>query len=82
MIYASCHGRLKIVEKLIKHGAKVNYKTDDGYCAFISACYWKHEKLIEVLLQKYNADTSVKHKSKTGLQHLRLQGYNMYNRIL
>ena len=59
MIYASQYGRLEIVEKLIQHGAKVNYKRDNGCCAFITACISKHEKVIEVLLQKYDADTSI-----------------------
>ena len=43
---ASWNGRLEIVEKLIQHGAKVNYKTDNGYSAFISACSYKQEKVI------------------------------------
>ena len=82
MIYASCNGRLEILEKLIEYGAKVNYITDNGYCAFVAACRYKQEKVIEVLLQKYNADTSIKHRSKTGLQRLQSKDKNMYNRIL
>ena len=70
LIYASIDGRLGILEKLIKHGAKVNYRTDDGWCAFMYACWYKHEKVIRVLLQKYNTDTSIKYDGKTGLQWL------------
>ena len=66
MIHASRYGRLEIVEKLIQKGAKVNYKRDDGFCPLICACVNKHEKLIKVLLQKYNADTSIKCNGKTG----------------
>ena len=73
---------MEILEKLIKHGAKVNYKKDDGYCAFISACRNKQEKVIEVLLKKYNADTSIKCEGKTGLQDLKSRDKDMYNRIL
>ena len=35
-----------------------------------------------MLLQKYNADTSIKFDGKTGLQILQSQDKNMYNRIL
>ena len=46
--------------------------------------------MIEVLLQKYNADTSIKYKgligfnmvNKTGLQILKSFDKDMYNRIL
>ena len=51
-------------------------------CAFICACCNKQEKVIEVLLQKYNADTSIKYHSETGLQHLKSKDKDMYNRIL
>ena len=73
---------MEIVKKLIKHGAKVNYKRDNGWCAFISACINRHEKVIEVLLQKYNLDTSIKYDGKTGLQHLHPKDKDIYDRIL
>ena len=38
--------------------------------------------MIEVLLQKYNADTSIKCDGKTGLQILKSEDKDMYNRIL
>ena len=38
--------------------------------------------MIEVLLQKYNVDTSIKYSGKTGLQHLQSYDKDMYNRIL
>ena len=65
-MYASAYGHVEIVEKLIKHGAKINYKRQDGDNAFISACYWKKEKVIKVLLDN-NVDTTSIYKGKTGL---------------
>ena len=67
MIWASDYGRLEIVEKLIKHGAKVNYQKKDGWCAFIAACLNLRENVIKVLLLKYNVDTSMKCVGKTGI---------------
>ena len=43
---ASWNGSLEIIEKLIQHGAKVNYKTDNGDSAFVSTCSYKQEKVI------------------------------------
>ena len=74
--------RLEIVEKLIQHGANLNYEADDGLCAFNYACYWKQEKVIEALIQKYNADIFIKWNGKTGLQHLQYEDEDMYDRIL
>ena len=47
---ASGTGHVEIVDKLIKNGAKINHKINDGYNAFITACYNKREKVIELLL--------------------------------
>ena len=65
-MYASEYGHVEIVEKLIKHGAKINYRRYDGYNAFICACIWKNEKVIKVLLDN-NVDTTSIWDGKTGL---------------
>ena len=50
MTLASYKGHVEIVDKLIKNGAKINYKKNDGYNAFTWACRKKKEKVIELLL--------------------------------
>ena len=67
---------------MIQNGANINYKTKDGWCAFFCACDWKKEKVKEVLLKKSNLDTSIKCDGETGLQHLRSEDKDMYDRIL
>ena len=79
---ASWEGHVDIVDKLIKNGAKINDKKDEGVNAFINACVNKKEKVIELLLLQPNLDTSCKYIRKTGLQWLKFNSNSMYNRIL
>ena len=64
-MYASENGYVEIVEKLIKHGAKINYKRYEGDNAFIWACIYKREKVIKLLLDK-NVDITSIWDGKTG----------------
>ena len=40
-MYASAYSKVEIVEKLVKLGVDVSYKTDEGRCAFNVACHNK-----------------------------------------
>ena len=81
-MFASSKGHVEIVNKLIKSGAKINCKQSFGYNAFIGACQYKREEVIELLLLQPNIDISGKYADKTGLQWLKSRDNIMYDRIL
>lgn len=81
LVYASRRGNEKIVERLLKHGAKVNKADSSGATALMHASRQGHDKVVALLLQSGANVRAVSRKGETALMLAR-ESHDEFERLL
>jgi ankyrin repeat protein len=69
LCYASRNGQREICCLLLKHGANVGAKVDNGETALHGAAYGGHEAVVRLLVEDYKADVEAKDNNGATVLH-------------
>jgi ankyrin repeat protein len=75
LLDAAKNGRTKRAERLLKVGASIEVKNNNGWTALMWAAYWGHTPTCALLLEKGASIEAKDNNGRTALMHAAREGY-------